>query len=72
MKTFGKNIWKKHLEKTLVFPFILLCFLMLNTIQAQTTGCIVYDDLTASERTALGISDQEFLAKKSPTSLQLD
>lgn len=37
---------------------IALFFLAINTISAQ--GCIVYSDLTTSQRTALGITNQTF------------
>ena len=41
--------------------------LSFSNVTAQNTRCIVFDELTHSERTALGISDQKFLASKNFT-----
>lgn len=46
---------------------VLLFVLSFSNVTAQNTRCIVFDELTHSERTALGISDQKFLASKNFT-----
>lgn len=47
---------KTTLKKIRLFYLIALFFFAINTISAQ--NCVVYDDLTLSQRTALGISNQ--------------
>lgn len=57
-------MYKTTLKK--IFDVFLLSLIMtiINNASAQNVSCIVYDDLTISERTVLGISEQEFLTNK--------
>src|SRR5690554_2261786 len=58
------------MNTTTLHKKILLTILLLwgSIGWTQEPWCIVYDDLTLSERTAIGISEQEFQANKSSSS----
>lgn len=54
MKTSGKNIWKKHLEKILLIPLIILFSLMCNSAQAQLLRCGTDENVNVYGNITLG------------------
>lgn len=48
------------MEKTLLIPILTIFSIVFQNATAQTHTCMVYDDLTQTERATLGISQQEF------------